>query len=212
MYQKFFKDFDRALESVHCGGMRLSETFSEFCRTSRMCFQQVQHFDRKREEEIIQMQKASKNPNGYAEALSILVNALEYRTGDFLGEWAGLNNCLNGESGQVFTPYNISKLMAEIALNDAKVQEKAISINEPTCGSGCMVIASFEVLRDKGFSPKDFYIVAQDIDIHCVDMTFIQCTLLDIPAVIFQGDTLTNKIWGQFPTMSFVRNHLVQVS
>ena len=157
------------------------------------------------------MQRASKNPNGYAEALSVLVEALEYRTGDFLGEWAGLNNALNIGAGQVFTPYYVSKMMAEITIVQKKEEEHPIVINEPTCGSGGMVIASFEVLKDKNFSPKDFYIVAQDIDINCVNMTFVQCSLLDIPAIILHGNSLTLDIFDKFQTMSFERNHILQI-
>ena len=211
MYQMYFKDFDKSLSSVNENMQSLSATFRDFCKLSRMCFQQGQYFDEERENEIIKMQRASKNPNGYAEALSVLVEALEYRTGDFLGEWAGLNNALNIGAGQVFTPYYVSKMMAEITIVQKKEEEHPIVINEPTCGSGGIVIASFEVLRDKGFSPKDFYIVAQDIDIHCVDMTFIQCSLLDIPAIILHGNSLTLDIFDKFQTMSFERNHILQI-
>ena len=101
MYENFHKQFSNAIESIHSGSKGILESFSEFCLISRLSFQQVLRFDREREEKIIQMQRASKNPKGYAEALSVLVNALEYRTGDFLGEWAGLNNALDHRSGQV---------------------------------------------------------------------------------------------------------------
>ncbi|MFR6031939.1 MAG: hypothetical protein ACLUKN_01440 [Bacilli bacterium] len=53
-------------------------------------------------------------------SLSVLVNALEYRTGDFLGEWAGLNNALDHRSGQVFTPYYVSKMIAQSSVGNLK--------------------------------------------------------------------------------------------
>ncbi len=211
MYQKFYKDFSKALESVDGGSRALSATFRDFCHLTRMCFQQVQHFDQERENEVIKIQRASKNPNGYAEALAVLATALDYQIGDFLGEWAGLHTSLNRGTGQVFTPYHISKMMAEMIMGEPKKQERPLSINEPTCGAGSMVIAAFDVLKEKKFSPMDFYIIAQDIDIHCVNMTFIQCTLLDIPAVVYHGDSLAYKFYAQFPTMTFIRNHLIKV-
>ncbi len=211
MYQKYHKEFTKALESVDSGSRALSATFRDFCHLTRMCFQQVQQFDREREDEIIKIQRASKNPNGYAEGLAVLVNALDYRVGDFLVEWAGLNTSLNRQTGQVFTPYHISKMMAEIIMGEPKKQERPFSICEPTCGAGSMVIAAFDVLKNKNFSPKDFYIVAQDIDIHCVNMTYIQCTLLDIPAIVYHGDSLAYKFYARYPTMTFVRNHLIKV-
>lgn len=210
MYENFHKQFSNAIESIHSGSKGILESFSEFCLISRLSFQQVLRFDREREEKIIQMQRASKNPKGYAEALSVLVNALEYQTGDFLGEWAGLNNALDHRSGQVFTPYYVSKMIAQSSVGNLKRQEIPLSINEPTCGAGSMVIAIFDVLRNLNFSPRDFYIIAQDIDIHCVNMAYIQCTLLDIPAVVLHGDSLTDEIYAKFPTFSYSRNYLMK--
>ena len=127
MYENFHKQFSDTIESIHSGSKGILESFSEFCLISRLSFQQVLRFDREREEKIIQMereekiiqmQRASKNPKGYAEALSVLANALEYRTGDFLGEWAGLNNALDHRSGQVFTPYYVSKMIAQSSVGN----------------------------------------------------------------------------------------------
>lgn len=108
MYENFHKQFSDAIESIHSGSKGILESFSEFCLISRLSFQQVLRFDREREEKIIQMQRASKNPKGYAEALAVLVNALEYRTGDFLGAWAEHSGVLYGKRGQFFTPYHVS--------------------------------------------------------------------------------------------------------
>ena len=204
MYENFYKQFSDAIASIHSGSKGILESFSEFCLISRLSFQQVLRFDREREEKIIQMQRASKNPKGYAEALSVLVNALEYRTGDFLGEWAGLNNALDHRSGQVFTPYYVSKMIAQFSVGNLKRQEIPLSINEPTCGAGSMVIAAFETLRELGYGPRDFYVIAQDIEALCVNMAYIQCTLLGIPAIVRHGDTLLNQIYCEYPTLPFV--------
>lgn len=204
MYENFHKQFSNAIESIHSGSKGILESFSEFCLISRLSFQQVLRFDREREEKIIQMQRASKNPKGYAEALAVLVNALEYRTGDFLGEWAGLNNALDHRSGQVFTPYYVSKMIAQFSVGNLKRQEISLSINEPTCGAGSMVIAAFETLRELGYGPRDFYVIAQDIEALCVNMAYIQCTLLGIPAIVRHGDTLLNQIYCEYPTLPFV--------
>lgn len=207
MYEKFLNQFTKALESV-TDSKNVWEIFSEFCHLSRMCFQQVILFDEEREQEIIKIQRASKNPNGFAEALSVLVGALENETGDFLGTWAGLNEVLYSKRGQFFTPYHISRFMAKIVISPTeKKSDKPITLNEPACGAGGMVIAMFETLKELRYYPKDFYVIAQDIDSLCVNMTYLQCTLLDIPAVVILGDTLALEAVAQYPTLSFVRNH-----
>lgn len=204
MYENFHKQFSNAIESIHSGSKGILESFSEFCLISRLSFQQVLRFDREREEKIIQMQGASKNPKGYAEALSVLANALQHKTGDFLGAWAEHSGVLYGKRGQFFTPYHVSQLMAKIIIGKPQKRGRPLSINEPACGAGSMVIAAFETLRELGYGPRDFYVIAQDIDALCVNMAYIQCTLLGIPAIVRHGDTLLNQIYCEYPTLPFV--------
>lgn len=204
MYENFHKQFSNAIESIHSGSKGILESFSEFCLISRLSFQQVLRFDREREEKIIQMQRASKNPKGYAEALAVLANALQHKTGDFLGAWAEHSGVLYGKRGQFFTPYHVSLLMAKIIIGKPQKRGRALSINEPACGAGSMVIAAFETLRELGYGPRDFYVIAQDIDALCVNMAYIQCTLLGIPAIVRHGDTLLNQIYCEYPTLPFV--------
>ena len=48
--------------------------------------------------------------------------------------------------------------------------------------------------------------MANDIDDKCAKMAYIQCTLLDIPAVIYTGDTLKMELRYCRPTLSFLIN------
>ena len=204
MHMDYFGKFEKALDSIHGGSRSCKETFSEFCLLARMCFQQAISFDRKREEEILKIQGASKKPDGYAEALAVLANALQHKTGDFLGAWAEHSGVLYGKRGQFFTPYNVSQLMAKIIFGKPQKRGRPLPINEPACGAGSMVIAAFETLRELGYGPRDFYVLAQDIDALCVNMAYIQCTLLGIPAIVRHGDTLLNQIYCEYPTLPFV--------
>jgi hypothetical protein len=57
---------------------------------------------------------------------------------DFLGSVSGELNVLDARAGQFFTPYEISRLMAEIDLSDvgAIIDEKGyFTIQEPACGA-----------------------------------------------------------------------------
>lgn len=208
MYEKYLKPFTEALESTGDGGKNPWEIFTEFCLLGRMSFQQALFFDKEREEKVLKIQQACRNPSGYSKALAVMVDALENEIGDFLGTWATQNNVLYGKRGQFFTPYHVSRMMAEMIIGPThKDKAVPIKLNEPACGAGGMVIAMFSVLRELGYAPRDFYVIAQDIDALCANMTYLQCTLLDIPAVVIQGNTLALETIENFPTLSFVRNH-----
>ena len=107
---------------------------------------------------------------------------------------------LNNEwNGQFFTPNHICRLMAQLANVDVpEDKECPITINEPTCGSGTMVIGAVWAMQRKGidYRRKSFF-VAQDIDIRCVWMAYIQLSLYGIPAVVIHGNTLTMETWSQ---------------
>lgn len=112
---------------------------------------------------------------------------------------------LNNEwNGQFFTPDNVSRMMA-LLINPAcesSLEEKGFAIiNEPACGSGTMVIGAVWAMQLKGIDyQKKSLFVAQDIDIRCVWMTYIQLTLYKIPAVVIHGNTLTVEEWSHWIT------------
>lgn len=112
---------------------------------------------------------------------------------------------LNNEwNGQYFTPDNICRMMAML-LNpvdeDTVKRNGYITINEPTCGSGTMVIGAIWAMKQSSFDyrSKSFF-VAQDIDIRCVWMAYIQLCLYQIPAVVIHGNTLTMEEWSRWYT------------
>ncbi len=102
----------------------------------------------------------------------------------------------NRHSGQFFTPYNLSRLTARMAFDrgdfDKAIAEKGyVSVSEPTCGSGGMIVAMADVMKSEGYHPSVHLIaVAQDIDRMCVNMTYLNCAIYDIPATIILGDTI----------------------
>ncbi|MDO5123122.1 MAG: N-6 DNA methylase [Eubacteriales bacterium] len=110
---------------------------------------------------------------------------------------------LNNEwNGQFFTPDHICRMMAQmIGVDEPTDREGPITINEPTCGSGTMVIGAVWAMQRKGidYRCKSFF-VAQDIDIRCVWMAYIQLSLYGIPAVVIHGNTLTMENWSQWYT------------
>lgn len=111
---------------------------------------------------------------------------------------------LNNEwNGQFFTPDHICRMMAQIVNPVDELPEKdgPIMINEPTCGSGTMIIGAVWAMKRNNFDfrHKSFF-VAQDIDIRCVWMAYIQLSLYGIPAVVIHGNTLTMEEWSRWHT------------
>lgn len=96
-------------------------------------------------------------------------------------------------TGQFFTPFHLSELCARTALPEPKVLEgdMTISLNEPSCGGGGMIIAACKVLQDNGVNfQKRLRVVAQDLDWKGVYMTYLQLSLIGCNAIVVQGDTL----------------------
>lgn len=104
--------------------------------------------------------------------------------------------------GQVFTPEHIADFMVRMSIEDNKENfEKSIKENgfismcEPACGSGIMIISLAKVLKAKGINYQENLLVkANDISDVCVYMTYIQLALYGIPAIVYCGNTLTNEI------------------
>lgn len=110
-------------------------------------------------------------------------------------------------SGQFFTPYAISQLMAALVTPDlaAELEEKPfISVMEPSCGSGTNFITFAERVAGHGYSPtRNMAAVGVDLDILCVWMCFIQCQLYRIPAKIVHGNSLTHECWSAWCTLDW---------
>jgi type I restriction-modification system DNA methylase subunit len=135
----------------------------------------------------------------FSQLLALLVSALEEKHQDFLGQIFSLNGFGNSSKGQFFTPYHISKFMAEINFTDIEKHfEKSdfITLGEPCSGSGGMVIAAAEVLKEKGYNYQhQLYVEAVDIDEVCFKMTYVQLALLGIPAKVVRGDSIAMRYY-----------------
>lgn len=137
--------------------------------------------------------------------LGITTMALEDRHGDFLGEVFQELDLANAATGQFFTPYDVAKLCAGLTIDREKLQAgKRITVQEPACGSGGMLIAMADAMREEGFNPQyQLCAVAVDIDSRAVHMAYIQLSLLGIPAVLYVGNTLTMEMHSEWRTMGF---------
>lgn len=66
--------------------------------------------------------------------------------------------------------------------------------NTTGSGSGAMIIAFAEIMKKYGYNyQKQLFVEAVDISEMCFKMTYIQLSLLGIPAKVLLGDTLAMK-------------------
>lgn len=136
--------------------------------------------------------------NEFSQMLALLVNALEEKYQDFLGQVYMQLNIGNIKTGQFFTPYSISKMMAQINWTESiekLKQNKLLTLSEPCCGSGGMAIAFAETMKEQGHNYQNqLFVEAIDIDELCFMMTYIQLSLFGIPARVLLGDALAWNI------------------
>ena len=128
--------------------------------------------------------------------LTLLVNLFNERIYDYLGEIYMKCEMGNSRTGQFFTPFHLSELTAKLSIDDIEKLKKTddiITLNEPTCGGGGLILAYLKILKDNNINyQKRVKIVAQDLDFRSVYMTYVQLSLIGARAKVVQGDTLAN--------------------
>lgn len=132
----------------------------------------------------------------FPQLLSVLTLALEENPKqDFLGNLYISLNLNQHQKGQFFTPYHICEFMAEVQIGEdlqAEVEKKGfISVSNPACGAGALLIAFANSAREHGFNYQEKVLfVAQDIDATAAKMCYIQLSLLGCSACVIIGDSL----------------------
>lgn len=98
--------------------------------------------------------------------------------GDYYEVLAG--NYKKSRLGQFFTPKPLCDLMTAFIIDK---EDFGKTINEPTCGSGRIILAA------NNYAPGNYYI-AQDLDPICCKMTALNCCFHTVRAEIHCMDTL----------------------
>ncbi|WAT32213.1 N-6 DNA methylase [Pseudomonas sp. GXZC] len=186
---------------ANAGRRNLWDVFGDFIEMSALAIaNKVDHaqFDEREKRYLAIVQRyepheVARFPVMFAE----LTNALEYGPDDVLGQVFSELELHNAARGQFFTPYSLCSLMANMQVQDGNnireliAQRGFVTVSEPACGAGAMVIATAEAMLGAGINyQQHLHVTAQDIDSRAVHMAFIQLSLLHIPAVVILGNTL----------------------
>lgn len=148
--------------------------------------------------------------NRMARLLGLVTSGLDAGMCDFLGSIFMELEISSKEMGQFFTPFSLSELIAGLVMGQ-RVQELAdgapyVTLDEPTCGAGGMVIAAAKVLLDRGYNPQTQLLVqCTDLDPVAARMCFVQLSLLGIPACVRIGNSLSQKITREMYTPFWYR-------
>lgn len=129
---------------------------------------------------------------------------------DFLGElYMGLD-LGNEHRGQFFTPYNVCKMMGKMMYGDV-LQERVkqdgwISVSDPCCGAGALLIAFANTCKesDVNFQTSVLF-VAQDIDYVVGCMCYLQLSLMGCAGYVVIDNSLTK------PSLSHDKRGLIPV-
>jgi N-6 DNA Methylase len=119
-------------------------------------------------------------------------------------------------TGEFFTPYALARMMARMNLNAEAVKEKIdkegfITVYEPACGAGVMIVAVAERLNELGFNPREHMVfVATDISRVNFNMTYTQLSMLGLKGIVRHGNSISNEMWEVRPTTNLLVELKVQ--
>lgn len=137
----------------------------------------------------------------FPQVMAELVSGLELERGDLLGALFHDLELHNTARGQFFTPYTVSRMMAEVTLGSPQelmaLMEKRgfVTAMEPACGAGSMVIGLADAMEAAGINyQRHLHVTAVDIDPRAIHMAYAQLSLLHVPAHLIVGNSLSLEV------------------
>lgn len=162
------------------------------------------HYDEREKRYLDTINKYEKSqqhifPELYAEVVMALDENPEQ---DFLGEMFMDLRLDYEELKQIFTPYHVCQLMADLMMDDLVQQienQGYVSINDCCCGAGANLIAAINSarrkLKDAGLNFQNHILVTgQDIEELVALMCYLQISLLGVAGYVKVGNSLTEPM------------------
>ena len=172
------KKLETAIDEMDCRrGKEFYNIFDEFLDLTLglMCNNPNQH----QIELLTKMGENEEYKAAYAKAVSAYGEAAANYHDPFGDIF--MDRISHGNNGQFFTPEDLCQLNAQVMLpNDGY-------INDPTCGSGRILLAGLKSARERGFEP---WICGQDLSYTCAKMTLLNLMINQARGYVTCGDTL----------------------
>lgn len=183
------------------------EIFADWVQMQALCISQTVWYLAKREIQYLDIAKkySDEEIKIMCEMNGLLTLAFEDSMDDVLGSIYMSREMGSSKLGQFFTPYHICQLLARTLYIGDVEKQGYMYINEPSTGAGGNIIAYCEYLKDKGYNYQtQVNVTAQDLDYKAVYMSYVQFSLLGIPAIVVQGNTLSESYNGELNENTFV--------
>lgn len=191
------KAFQKKLEEL-AYGRSLYDVWNDFITLSAVTIANSVSFRQEREDigHSIMKKYGEQGMAGMKELFARTVDALEGNPcQDYLGTMYMEFGFGNQHLGQFFTPYHLAEAMATLSLPDE--DRPYLTVGDPCCGSGVMLIAAFHrTLQQKRNPHTQMFCVGQDISFVIAMMCYIQISLLGIAGYVVVGNSLTEPQKG----------------
>ena len=205
------KDFHNHIREISYT-RHLWQAWQDFTEVTALAIVQSTGFSQDREDQYMRTigKYEPKEIQIFPKLISLTIEALELEYCDFLGQMFMELELGSKWHGQFFTPYNLCKVIAQLTISKDQFKDgQIVTINEPAVGSGAMIIAVCEYLRENNINyQQQLDIIAQDKDYIAFCMSYIQLSLLGCSAKVIYGNTLTlesSLVW-QTP-IAFLNTH-----
>ena len=213
------KQFIRRIQELD-RSKRLYEKFRDFCELAYCAVAKKTAAPERAEAlearymQIVGTYQDKDTVRAYPELLALAVLSVQDGGCDFLGSVASELELLGPYNGQVFTPYDVARMTAQLTLQDAGhlIEDRGyITIHEPAAGSGVMILACADVIEGRGYTPAETMLVyATDLSPLAYHMCYLQLSFRGIPAWVERGNSLTlEQLEGAWtpPALHFHHKH-----
>ncbi|MDJ0337442.1 N-6 DNA methylase [Cryobacterium sp. PH31-O1] len=198
--------------NVAYGRRRIAQVFGDFCELAALAIRNTVdlncHAEREERYARIIGEYSSGEALRFGEILGKLTEHLSGDLSDVLGQLYMSLELGSDDMGQYFTPFDVSRMIAQMTctgFEEVLATQAFITVSEPTCGSGGMIVALADRMRAAGFNyQKQLHVTAQDLERTSVHMTYIALSLLHIPAVVIHGNTLTIEVLDSWYTPAHI--------
>ena len=139
-----------------------------------------------------------------SELFAIVVEALELRRTDFLGQIYERLNATNKGFGQFLTPIGVSELLSKVSIGNQSKSSEITRIYDPSCGAGVLLLEGARQFIADGGKQKNLLIYADDLDETACCIAYIQFSLLGYAAIVRHVDSLSQKVYeGPWYTVGY---------
>lgn len=212
------KDLVKVLRTISYSHS-IYEVFQDWLAVSAIAISNAVDWSQRKQREKVYMaiigRYSKTEQEKLAEALARLVLALQHEQSihgptDILGQVFHALELHSKYKGQFFTTPHICELMGNMVLSginlkDVIAKKGFITVCEPCIGSGGMILGAAKAMANRHLNyQKQMLATGIDIDIKCVQMAYLQLSLLGIPAVIIHGNSLTDEVLSRWYTPAYM--------